>query len=168
MSDQFIGEIRIFGFGFAPAGWAHCDGATLAVNQNQSLFSLIGTLYGGNGFNTFSLPDLRDRVAIHGDSNFVVGKKGGEAGHVLTMSEMPQEATHSHAVECTTAAGTTYTPAKSVLANPGLNAYAKQSSPQRINPQTIGEGGGKPHENMSPYQVVNFCVALTGAFPSKN
>jgi microcystin-dependent protein len=167
MSDQFIGEIRMLGFDFAPAGWAHCDGARLSVSQNQSLFSLIGTMYGGDG-STFMLPDLRDRVAIHGDTFFTVGKKGGEAGHVLTMAEMPQEATHSHAVECTAAAGTTYLPAKSVLANPGLNAYGKQTTPQRINPQTIGDGGGKPHDNMSPYQVVNFCVALTGAYPSKN
>ena len=169
MTDCFIGEVRIMSFGFAPKGWAACDGAILQISQNQPLFALFGTAYGGDGRTTFGLPNLRDRVAVHNDQqSFSMGQVGGEQAHVLTMQEMPAQSTHSHPVLGSPATASTPLPNKAVLATANLNMYTAPNPPQSIHPQTIGTTGGAAHDNMSPYLGLNFCVALTGIFPTRN
>src|ERR687890_48773 len=112
MSEPFIGEIRMMAFTYAPKGWAQCNGQVMPINQNQALFSLLGTMYGGNGQTTFALPDLRGRTPIHTGEGFILGQKGGEQAHTITQSEMPE---HVHFVQATTATATTNTPASNVM-----------------------------------------------------
>ena len=169
MSEPFKGEVRPFAFGWAPRGWARCDGQLLPIAQNSALFSLLGTTYGGNGQTTFALPDMRDRVGVHQEQYYPIGKRGGEAAVSLTMAEMPREATHGHAVVCTQANATSTLPNKAVFAGAGgLNIYQAGNPLQPINAGTVGKSGGVPHDNMSPYQVVNYCIALEGIYPSKD
>lgn len=169
MSSPFRGEVRPFAFDWAPKGWARCDGQLLPIAQNQALFALLSNIYGGNGQTTFALPDMRDRIGVHQEQYFPIGKRGGESGVSLTMSEMPREATHGHAVVCTQENATSTRPEKAVFAvSAGVNVYQAGSQLQPINPATIGNSGGAPHNNMSPYQVVNYCIALEGLFPSRN
>jgi microcystin-dependent protein len=167
MGTPFIGEVKMISWNYAPRGWAFCDGQSLPINQNQALFSLLGTTYGGNGQTTFQLPDLRGGVAGHFGDGFILGQKGGEMVHTLTVQEMP---THMHFAQGTSNTATTPIPAGAlVFANPGLNAYAGPVPPQPILPATVGSsGGGQPHENMSPYLVIAFIIALQGVFPSRN
>jgi microcystin-dependent protein len=162
-----MGELRIMSFNFAPKGWAQCNGQFLPINQNQALFSLLGTQYGGNGQTTFALPDLRGRVPFHrvaGLDN--VGQAGGEESHALSQNAMP---VHMHAVNATNTAGDQVSPAGLVPANPGVNGYAAPGALVPLSPLTIGNtGGSQPHENRSPYLALNVCIALTGIFPSRN
>ena len=168
MSEPFLSEISIFGFNFAPRGFAQCNGQLLPINQNQSLYSLLGTTFGGDGRTTFALPDLRGRVPAHFDSTFRLGNKGGEETHTVTAAEMPA---HTHELK---AAGSPATDQRnagpdggSVLAEANFPLYhdgAGNSSIQGIS----NAGGGQAHENMQPYTVVNFCIALQGLFPSRN
>ena len=172
MSEPFLAEVRIVGFTFAPRGWAFCDGQILPINQNQSLYSLLGTTYGGDGRTSFALPDLRGRVPIHaGSSNGTqhnLGSKGGEDTHTLAANEMPQ---HTHGARASGQNADQNNPQDNVLGQ-ALNLYvAASTSPplQPILPATLANtGGGQAHENDQPFLAVNFCIALQGLFPSRN
>lgn len=170
MSSTFIGEIRAFGFTFAPRGWALCNGQLMSIAQNTALFSLLGTTYGGNGQTTFGLPDLRGRAALHfgqgpGLSARSQGEVSGTESHTLLSTELPA---HNHAVSQPTSSGekTTNRPAGAVPARGG--AYST-GTPDGSSALTVGPAGGsQPHNNMQPYLVVNYCIALQGIFPSRN
>ena len=169
MSDYFLGEIRIFSFDFAPRSWATCDGQLLPINQNQALFSLLGTTYGGNGQTTFALPDLRDRSPMHvGQSSrfgstYFLGERSGEAAHTLSVGEMPM---HTHTVNLVSGPGTSTTPAGNFLAV-HRGGYADQYNTV-LPTSTAAAGGGQAHENMPPFLTLNFCIALQGIFPTRN
>lgn len=169
MSEPYLAEIRMTGFSFAPRGWALCNGQLLPINQNQALFSILGTTYGGNGQTTFALPDLRGRVPIHMDASFNLGQQGGEASHTLIGSEMP---VHTHSLGISTAVSHQADPAGRLLGNVeagALNYYAPQDGTATLAPNTVGNSGGsQPHENMQPYLAINFIIALQGIFPSQN
>ena len=170
MSEPFLAEVRIVGFNFAPRGWAFCDGQILPINQNQSLYSLLGTTYGGDGRTSFALPDLRGRTPIHigrsnGGNDHRLGSKSGEETHTLSASEMPQ---HNHAAQASTSPGNSPISANNVLASAN-NLYRNLSNPTPLRAGTVANiGGGQAHENMQPYIAVNFCIALQGLFPSRN
>jgi microcystin-dependent protein len=164
MAEPFLSEIRIMSFGFAPKGWALCNGQLLPINQNQALFSLLGTTFGGNGQTTFGLPDLRDRTPIHVGSGHTLGEKGGEQSHTLTQSEMPQ---HTHVVNASTLDANTNLPAGSVFATAG--AYNPPGTLTNLAPATqTNVGGSQAHLNMQPFLTLSFCIALQGIFPSQN
>lgn len=173
MSEPFLAEIRLIGFNFAPRGWAFCDGQILPINQNQSLYSLLGTTYGGDGRTSFALPDIRGRTPIHVGSNdtgggfHTLGQKSGEETHTLAGNEMPQ---HDHAVEATTNGATVASASGNLLAqsNP-IDIYADHAGSNTLASHSIfNVGGGQAHNNMQPYLAVNFCIALRGLFPSRN
>ena len=166
MSTPFMGEIRIMSWTWAPQGWALCNGQLLPINQNQALFSLLGTMYGGNGQTTFALPDLRGRAPIHVGPNFSVqGQRGGEETHTLIQSEMPQ---HMHFLSASNQNGNTPVPVNAMLAGSN-NTYAAFGAPITLRPEVVSlVGGSQPHENRSPYLVLNWCIALQGIFPSRN
>lgn len=172
MGTPFLSEIKIFGFAFAPKGWAQCNGQFLPINQNQALFSLLGTTFGGNGQTTFALPDLRGRVPFHFGDGFNLGQAGGQEFHTVTQSEMP---THTHALSGNNAvvgAATNATlgpPGGAFWANNGKNVFSTAAANSAMSPATVTNvGGSQPHENRSPFLVLNFCIALIGAFPSRN
>ena len=166
MGTPFLGEIKLVSFNFAPKGWAQCNGQFLPINQNQALFSLLGTTYGGNGQTTFALPNLQGRVPVHADGgSFVLGQVAGESSHTVTTSELP---THSHAVMATTGAGTTNLPTGNRLAVDG-NLYAATANPVALVASAVTTiGGSQAHENRQPYLALTFCIALSGIFPSQN
>jgi microcystin-dependent protein len=154
LSTPYISEIKIMSFGFAPKGWAQCNGQLLPINQNQALFSLLGTTYGGDGRTTFGLPNLQGRTAIHmGGGNFL-GSNGGEQAH-------------THAAYGTTTDGDSPIPAGNYL-GAADNMYAPLANGTPLSPTTVTSVGGQAHDNMQPYLVLNFCIALTGLFPSQN
>lgn len=167
MSEPFLGELRVFSFNFPPKGWAACNGTLMPINQNQALFSLLGTMYGGNGQTTFGLPDLRGRVPIHVGGGFTQGERAGEENHTLTIQEMPQ---HLHTLQGSTDTNTATTIPSSHVLGPALNAYAPATSGLvSLAPDSVtGTGGSQPHINMQPYTVLNICIALQGIFPSQN
>lgn len=163
-----MGEIRVFSFSFAPKGWALCNGQFLPINQNQALFSLLGTFYGGNGQTTFALPNLQGRMGVHSGrselGDLSTGQAGGEIAHVLTSAEMPR---HSHPVS-TVAKATTTIPTGALVAGSGKQAYSQQADTS-LHPATVSRvGGSQPHNNRSPYLTVSFCIALQGIFPSRD
>jgi microcystin-dependent protein len=169
MSEPFLAEIRMVGFNFAPRGWAFCDGQILPINQNQSLYSLLGTTYGGDGRTSFALPDLRGRVPVHvGSSNghsIRQGEKGGEETHTLSAAEMPR---HAH-LQGSGDRATEGDPTDRVLASRprrGLRIYAGPGA--SFGGGAGSTGGNQAHTNMQPYLAVNFCIALQGLFPSRN
>lgn len=166
MSNPFMGELRWISFNFNPKGWALANGQFLPINQNQALFSLFGTTYGGNGQTTFALPDLRGRVSISFGDGFTQGEKGGEYAHTVITSEMPA---HNHFMNVSTQNGTVADPTGAVFANTGgPNLYSGASSLTAITPGTITNvGGSQPHENKQPYLCINCIVALQGIFPSQ-
>ena len=165
MADPFTGEIRIMSFVFAPKGWALCNGQLLPINQNQALFSLLGTTYGGDGRVNFALPDLRGRVAIHEGSGRTLGERGGEQAHTTTVSEMPQ---HTHAANASSSAGNQSFASGNVLAAAG-NLYAGPSNLTSLHPTSVANvGGSQAHLNMQPFLTLSFCIALLGIFPSQN
>nr|WP_282452966.1 tail fiber protein [Lysobacter sp. CAU 1642] len=157
------------GFNFAPAGWAFCDGQILPINQNQSLYSLLGTNYGGDGETSFALPDLRGRTPVHEASNHPLGQKGGEESHTLSAGEMPQHA-HVPRAATGTLANPSPIPSNKLLADSAPNEIYR--SPDSLVPtrsDTVASvGAGQAHNNMQPYLAVNFCIALRGLFPSHN
>ena len=164
MSEPFMSEIRIMAFSYAPKGWAMCNGQLLPINQNQALFSLLGTTYGGDGRVNFALPDLRARAPLHFGYSYTLGTRSGEETHTLSQSEMPQ---HVHDLQAVTSPGKLAAPgAASLAANRGGYSDAQGAS---LNPATVtNTGGSQPHENRPPYTVLNFCIALQGIFPSRN
>ncbi|WP_165185477.1 phage tail protein [Caulobacter soli] len=184
MSDQFLAEIRIFSFPFAPAGWAQCNGQIMPIQQNTALFSLLGTTYGGNGTSNFGLPNLMGNIPLHVGRNqpgpglqiYDLGQTGGSTTVTILQTEM---AMHSHSPMATTADGTVPTaannqPARAYTGNiqdytEGL-FYSPITSPQlQMPPQTLGlTGGSQPHNNIMPSLFVNYCIALQGAFPARN
>jgi microcystin-dependent protein len=164
MADPFLSEIRIMSFVFAPKGWAVCDGQLLPINQNQALFSLLGTTYGGNGQTNFALPDLRGRVPIHFGSH-TLGERAGEQAHTLTVAEVP---THTHGMQGSAANATTPIAAGNLLASAN-NLYAAATDLTTLHPGSIANvGGSQAHLNMQPFLTLSFCIALQGIFPSPN
>ena len=171
MADPFLGEIRLFGFNFAPLGWAKCDGALLQIAQNNALYALLGIRYGGDGKTNFNLPDLRGRVPLHRSSSYVIGQKGGSEGVALTVDTMPS---HNHNAFGTTDAGYAYKPdggtkclATSTDATDPI--YQAPQSQVVMNTGVISAtGGSQAHNNMQPSQVINFCIATTGIFPPRS
>ena len=165
-SDQFLSEIRIFSFNYAPSGWALCNGQLLPINQNQALFSLLGTTYGGNGQTNFALPDLRGRVPMHNGDGLTLGQKAGEEAHTLTSSEMPA---HTHQTKGSADNPTVTPPTNNFWSsNTGFTPYGPVAD-TAMSAQSIGNvGGSQPHENRSPYLTLNCCIALQGIFPSHN
>jgi microcystin-dependent protein len=165
MSEPFLSEIRIMSFVFAPKGWALCNGQLLPINQNQALFSLLGTTYGGDGRVNFALPDLRGRTPIHEGSGHTLGEKAGEQAHTLSIAELP---THTHAVTGSSANGATVLPTDGLLAA-AAGLYGSPSQLTSLNPATITNvGGSQAHLNMQPFLTLSFCIALQGIFPSPN
>jgi len=152
-------------FGFAPRNWAMCNGQFLPINQNQALFSLLGTMYGGNGQTTFALPDLRGQTPIHFNTN-TLGSKGGQQAHTLSISEMPL---HQHVLQASNTAGNVANPSGSVLAQASNVYSANQGNLVALNPASIPNvGGSQAHLNMQPFLTLTFCIALIGVFPSPN
>jgi microcystin-dependent protein len=171
MSEPFLSEIRICSFNFAPKGWAFCNGQVLPINQNQALFSLLGTTYGGNGTTTFALPNLQGRTPVHIGNGIGLGNLGGEANHSLLTSEIPS---HTHQFSGTSSGQNSSTPS-GLLANSGggrrpLTAYAPPNNLVALHPGSIppSGGGSQPHTNMQPYLTLNFVIALQGIYPSRN
>jgi microcystin-dependent protein len=165
MSEPFLSEIRIMSFNYAPKGWAMCNGQFLPINQNQALFSLLGTTYGGNGQTTFALPDFRARAPIHEGQGFTLGQAGGENAHTVTMSEMAQ---HIHFMSGSSSNGDTVIPVGSVL-GAGTGVYAGASNMAALAPDSVTNlGGSQAHENRQPFLALTFCIALIGIFPSQN
>jgi microcystin-dependent protein len=164
MSEPFLGEIKIISWNFPPKGWAFCNGALLAISQNQALFSILGTTYGGDGMQTFGLPNLQGRSPVHVGNGIVLGEQGGETSHTLNISEIPA---HNHVPVGSSNAPSAPGPGGNLWATKA-NIYAA-SPDSAMNPASItAVGGNQPHENMSPYLVLNFIIALQGIFPSQN
>jgi len=167
MGTPYMSEVKIITWNFAPRGWALCNGQFLAINQNQALFSLLGTTYGGNGQTTFALPDLRGRTALHQGSGFIEGQAGGQEFHTVTTSEMPA---HNHLINASSTSGDTNDPTGHLLAASASPVYKKVPATfVGMAPENItNTGGSQPHENRQPYLVLNFAIALQGIFPSQN
>ena len=179
MSEPFLSQIEAFPYNFAPKGWAFCAGQLLPINQNQALFALLGTTFGGDGIRTFALPDLRGRLANGfgqgaGLANYTLGQRGGEEAHTLTAAETPPHSHLVNAVKNGTAGGTS-TPGGAVTlgegysneaGSPTVNIYS--SAAPTIAMGSLAPTGGQPHENRMPYLTLNYCIALQGVFPSQN
>ncbi len=171
MSEPFVGEIRMFAGNFAPRGWAFADGQLLAVSQNDALFSLLGTIYGGDGRTTFGLPDLRGRIPIHagagpGLSPRNLGQKSGTEQEVVTVTQLPS---HTHVVQFSTAAGTQSNPSNQFLgASPNVRVFRPVPPNVDMSADAVtGVGGNQPHTNLQPFLCVNFIIALFGIYPSR-
>lgn len=165
MATPFLGEIKICSFAFAPKAWAMANGQFLPINQNQALFSLFGTSYGGDGRTTFALPNLQGKVAVHHGAGFTQGQSGGEVAHTLSIGEMPP---HLHGLSASSNPGNANLPTGNRLASIS-NVYGPPQNLVAMNPQSVATvGGSQAHNNMQPYTVLNFVVALLGIFPSQN
>lgn len=170
MAQGYISEIRMMSFTFAPKGWALCNGATLPINQNQALFSLLGTTYGGNGQTTFALPNLQGRVPMHIGNGFLQGQAGGEENHTLNMGEMPAH-THFANADVKNGNNTASDPVGTYPANTGgIPMYSSGSANMTaMYPQMVSNAGGsQAHTNQQPFSVISFCICLQGIFPSRN
>ncbi len=165
MAEPFLSEIRIMSFVFAPQGWALCNGQLLPINQNQALFSLLGTTFGGDGRVNFALPDLRGRTPLHVGSGHTLGERGGEQSHTLSIAELP---THTHVLNGTTNTSANTPSNTSVLGKSAPQAaYGAPANLATMDASSIGNtGGSQAHLNMQPFLVLNFCIALQGIFPS--
>jgi microcystin-dependent protein len=165
MSEPFVGEIRMFAGNFAPLNWAFCNGQTLPIAENEVLFQLIGTTYGGDGQQTFNLPDLRGRLPIHQGGGFVLGQAAGSENVTLTINQMPQ---HGHAVAALATANVK-SPVNAVYGGNTTDSIYSATPGAAMNPAVVGIGGGsQPHDNMMPYGVVSFIISLFGIFPTQN
>ena len=166
MAEPFLSELRLMSFNFAPKGWAMCNGQILPINQNQALFSLLGTTFGGDGRVNFALPDLRGRAPIHVGSGHTLGERGGEQAHTLSIAELPE---HAHVLNGTATEGNTTNPNGSLLANATVASYTPPQSLVALNPASVTNvGGSQAHLNMQPFLILTFCIALQGIFPSPN
>src|SRR5262249_40055933 len=166
MAEPFLSEIRIMSFNFAPKGWAMCNGQLLPINQNQALFSLLGTTFGGDGRVNFALPDLRGEGPIHVGSGHTLGEKGGEQAHTLSVAELP---THTHVANATSVNGTAIVATGNLLGGTPNQLYHKVDNLASLGASAIGNtGGSQAHLNMQPFLVLTFCIALQGIFPSPN
>jgi microcystin-dependent protein len=172
MSQPFIGEIRMFAGSFAPAGWAFCAGQLMAISENDALFTLIGTTYGGDGQETFGIPDLQGRIPLHMGTNpatgttYVIGQKSGTESVTITREQLP---THAHGFIASTGPATGNTPANNVVAeSTTINVYIEDTPTGALNPAALAPAGGsQAHENMQPFLVVSFIISLFGIFPSQ-
>ena len=167
MSQPFIGEIRMFAGNFAPVGWSFCNGAIIPIDQNDALFNLIGTTYGGDGQTTFALPNLQSRVPVHVGPGFALGQSGGAESVTLTTSQIPA---HSHVAQGDSGTATLPSPANNVwAANNTLTPYTNGAPTDAMDPAAMGSAGGsQPHDNMIPFLVINFILSLFGVFPSQS
>ena len=166
MSEPFLSEIKIVSFNFPPKGWALCNGQVLPINQNQALFALLGTTYGGNGQTTFALPNLRGRVPIHQGNGHTLGEAAGSTSVTVNIQQLPG---HTHIVNVSDAVGNATTPNGKFLAKAPANLYGPAAALVTMNTQSVTSvGGSQPHNNMMPYLVLNFIIALQGIFPSQN
>jgi microcystin-dependent protein len=167
MAEPFLSEIRIMSFIYAPRGWALCNGQLLPINQNQALFSLLGTTFGGDGRVNFALPDLRGRTPIHVGSGHTLGERGGEQAHTLSIAELPE---HTHVLSGTSTAGTVQIPAGNLMAPTPSQAYhLADNALVAFAPGAVTNvGGSQAHLNMQPFLTLSFCIALQGIFPSPN
>jgi microcystin-dependent protein len=166
MAEPFLSEVRLMSFVFAPKGWALCNGQLLPINQNQALFSLLGTTFGGDGRVNFALPDLRGRTPIHVGSGHTLGERGGEQAHTLSIAELP---THTHVANATTATSTTNNPTSGLMLSKSTAAdlYGGAANLTAMAPNAVGNvGGSQAHLNMQPFLTLSFCIALQGIFPS--
>lgn len=172
--EPFVGQIQAFGFNFAPRGWAFCDGQMMSISQNTALFSLLGTVYGGDGRTTFGLPDLRGRVSLHqgtgpGLSHYNIGQRGGVESVTLTQAQMPA---HNHAVQCVSSNGNVASPVGALPAAEvaaGADIWSNAAANGQMAATMIASAGGsQPHSNIQPYLVLNWCIALQGLYPSRN
>jgi len=168
MAQPYVGEIRMFGGNFAPAGWMFCEGQLLPISEYETLFQLIGTTYGGDGQSTFALPDLRGRLPLHMGNSFILAETGGAESVTLTVAQMPA---HSHPLMGTGNAATGVVPSSRVLPGAGpaatITAYGTDAPPTTLSPSTLGfVGGSQPHSNFQPYLCVSFIISLFGIFPS--
>lgn len=167
MSTPFLGEIRLVSFSYPPKGWAFCSGQLLSINQNTALFSLLGTLYGGNGTTNFALPNLLDRVPIHFGNGYQLGQTGGSNTVTLSVNQIPA---HHHSVAVSTGMPTTADPTQGFPAhNTGATGNAYYLAPNaNMNSQSVGQaGGGQPHSNLMPFQALTYVIALVGIYPSR-
>ncbi|WLR52038.1 tail fiber protein [Bacillus tianshenii] len=166
MAEPFLGEIRCFSFPFAPKDWAFCDGTILQISENQALYALLGTTYGGNGTTTFALPDLRGRAPVHFGNGITLGEKAGEETHTLTVNEMPA---HTHMAQASSSNADQTSAEGHVWAiNPTIANYASQADQLMSTNALASAGSSQAHSNMQPYNVANFCIALKGIFPSRS
>jgi microcystin-dependent protein len=165
VAQPYVGEIRMFAGNFAPAGWMFCEGQLLPISENETLFQLIGTTYGGDGQSTFALPDLRGRVPVHMGSGFILAETGGAEEITLTVNQIPA---HSHPLLASTASGTVATPVNNVLAESvSINPYIQDVANSNMNPAAVSAvGGSQPHTNFQPYLCIDFIISLFGIFPS--
>jgi len=163
MAEPFLSEVRLMSFVFAPKGWALCDGQLLPINQNQALFSLLGTTFGGDGRVNFALPDLRGRTPIHVGSGHSLGERGGEQAHTLSIAELPQ---HTHVASATNNVGA-QNPSSNVIARTGANTFGPPTALVAGGSAAVtNTGGSQAHLNMQPFLTLSFCIALQGIFPS--
>jgi microcystin-dependent protein len=170
MADPYLSEIRVFSFGFAPKGWAFCNGQTLSIQQNAALFALIGTLYGGNGTTTFQLPNLQGCVPLHMGAGpggtYTIGQQAGESNVTLNINTL---GSHTHTVNANTTANANVPNSSVVPGGGNVTAYGTSAGGATMNPGIVGmTGGNQPHSNLQPYLVLNFCIATVGIFPSRN
>ena len=168
MSEPFLGQLMLASWGFAAKGWAQCNGQLLPINQNQALFSLLGTYYGGDGIRTFGLPNLQGRTPVGTGTGFDIGQIAGEANHTLTINEVPP---HFHTLNAASGGGNATAPAGALLAGGGPSVFVAptQGNLVAVNGASISNyGGSQPHQNMQPYLVMNWCIALTGIYPTRN
>lgn len=166
MSDPFLGEIRIFPYDFAPRGWAQCNGQLLSISTNQALFSLLGTMYGGNGITNFALPNLQGRTPLHPGNGYVEGQQAGQSATTLTTQQMPQ---HTHFYSASSATADKTTAENNCLATlQSQQEYGNPTTPVSLTGVVAGTGQSIPYDNHQPYLVANFCIALQGIFPSRS
>ena len=165
MAQPYVGEIRALGFNFAPSGWHLCDGSLLSISQNDTLFNLIGTTYGGDGQNTFGLPDLRGRAPVHAGTGFTIGQNGGAENVTLTSSQVPA---HSHSINADSSGGGANSPANGYFATTTLDNYGSPASAASGNVLTSNNGSTQPHANIQPYLTINYSISLFGVYPTQN
>ena len=170
MSDQYVGEVRLVGFNFAPIDWAFCNGAVQSIAENSVLFNLIGTIYGGNGTTTFNLPDLQSRIPIHQGTastgtTYIIGQPSGVENVTIGINQYPS---HNHSMMASTNTGGSNAPANNVV-NSGLTVYSTDAPSNPMIPAMVGQSGGNvPHNNLQPYLVLNWIIALYGVYPTQN